>query len=236
MSTSADRRAVSLAVSVTTLLHKMFLQDSLTNTCSTGLIIMQNADILQPHIFPNLGLRRYRGLRNRSTQTMDAKGVDLLRPQFTGLRSTLLILPPNGVAEPHRDTTMGLKQEILILEPWIAIPLPDHTNYRVLCFPIFVTPIIVKIILWKAWLGCIMFFCIKKSSVLTCKHLWFPMVFLYLIYNFSHFKYIGRLKLWKQPGLLLSSERPSCRVAGELHQYRRGLLATRDDDWKFPGI
>lgn len=62
------------------------------------------------------------------------------------------------------------------------------------------------------------------------------MVFLNLIYIFSHFKYIGKLKLWKQPSFLLSSERLTCRVAGELLQHLRGLLATRDDDWKFPGI
>lgn len=66
--------------------------------CPISLTPVQNEDLLQPWIFPNLGLRKHRGAENPSLQNMEEWGVHLAR----ALRSGLLILSPHEVTEPQR--------------------------------------------------------------------------------------------------------------------------------------
>lgn len=57
-------------------------------------------------------------------------------------------------------------------------------------------------------------------------------MFLILLCTFSPFKYIGRLKLWKLPGLPELQEADLQR--GQWGYTSGGLPATRDDHWNLP--
>lgn len=151
-------------------------------------------------------------------------------PIHSSPRSRLGILWSHGASQRYKD---GVETEgILLCNFELMIP-HYQTTPRIAChLRIFITPIIT---LWEAWWRCIMFLCIKKKrSVLTCKHLRFPMVFLILICIFSLFKYIRRLKLWKQPSLLSSEMQPEEKRWSS--EYQCAFLATRKDFWNSPGV